>query len=785
MKRLCGVLVVLLGFLQLPVLGFGAVIDFGDTSVESAVRQAIGNLDQPIDSSELVGVGFTSLTVSNSEVSDLSGLEYCTDLTSLDLSGNRIENLSSLLTLSQLTSLDLSSNMLSDISQLSGLVSLTALDISANWIIDLGPIASFPELTNLNANTNLISDVSALAGLAHLSQVDLSINRIEALDALVENTLGIGEGDTVLLGCNPLSSDIIESQITALSDRGVSVVLEGLCSEVIFEDPKLEEALRLLFGRDNDEIPILDTDLASLRTLNLSGMGLTSLTGLENCGNLEELDLSGNFIQNITPIAALANLRVLNLSQNALTDILPLVANHPGFSGGGSIDLSCNPLTPQQLESAAALFSLRNISLTTVGACSSVDFTDASLELAVRTALGYDDFDIPLWNTDLLRLTYLAAPGMRIGSLAGLEYCLNLETLDLSENDIEDLAAFTDLGHLISIDLSGNLAHNLTPLASLDSVEVLNLRANWVVDVSPLRNMASIQQLDLSENLISDLSAFLAGNEWIGGEVVLNVSCNPLAEDALTIHIPALELNNVTVAVAGNCQPVTLADTNLENVFRDGLGRPDPALPILDTDLALFRSLDLSEQELTNIDSLAYCARLAELDLSNTGIDDLSPLAGLVDLYVLDISDNHLRGLDPLEGLVNLIWLDASGNQVHDISPLAGLRNLEELFLARNRAEGSLQGIIDVSALAGLENLTILDLSDNGLENILPLSSLHNLQVLTLHTNRITDLEPLTQMSQIVQIDLHSNYVNSLESIMGDGEPFGPGDHTLISGITN
>jgi hypothetical protein len=72
----------------------GEAVTFADPNMEAAIREAIGKAIGPICRSDLEGL--TSLSASERNISDLTGLEYCTNLTELDLRYNEISDISPL-----------------------------------------------------------------------------------------------------------------------------------------------------------------------------------------------------------------------------------------------------------------------------------------------------------------------------------------------------------------------------------------------------------------------------------------------------------------------------------------------------------------------------------------------------------------------------------------------------------------------------------------------------------------------------------------------------------------
>ena len=79
----------------------------------------------------------TELHLGDSNISNISGIEYFTSLTSLRLYSNQITDITPLKDLTSLTELDLYSNQITDLTLLSGLANLKYLDLSGNPINDI------------------------------------------------------------------------------------------------------------------------------------------------------------------------------------------------------------------------------------------------------------------------------------------------------------------------------------------------------------------------------------------------------------------------------------------------------------------------------------------------------------------------------------------------------------------------------------------------------------------------------------------------------------------------
>lgn len=80
---------------------------------------------------------------------------------------------------------------------------------------------------------------------------------------------------------------------------------------------------------------------------------------------------------------------------------------------------------------------------------------DKNLRTAINSALGRNAMD-SLDRSELMRLTTLTAVDKGINDLTGLEWAVNLATLDVRNNNITSTAPIDGLAHLASVFLDGN-----------------------------------------------------------------------------------------------------------------------------------------------------------------------------------------------------------------------------------------------------------------------------------------------------------------------------------------
>ncbi len=151
------------------------------------LKQAINvSLDRPSDADITVGdmQSLKSLTCTDCGLSDLTGLEYATNLVQLDLHENYISDLTPLNGLTKLETVCLGDNRIADLSPLESLTNVKSLEVSYNKIADLTPLSNLTNLETMNATNNVIEDIAVLANLTNLKTLDLSANSVQNIEAL-------------------------------------------------------------------------------------------------------------------------------------------------------------------------------------------------------------------------------------------------------------------------------------------------------------------------------------------------------------------------------------------------------------------------------------------------------------------------------------------------------------------------------------------------------------------------------------------------------------------------
>ena len=454
-----------------------------DANLRNAVRAALHlNANEPLIQQKLLNLNV--LNAPRLGITDLTGLEYATNLRSLSVGGNQISDLTPLANLTRLTALYIGDNPISDITPLVNLTNLRRLGMLRNQITDIRILADLVNLTYLRLAGNPITDMSPLGNLPNLSDVDIEISSLISnanLRAAVYAALGIEPNLRITI-------DAMRS-LTTLNLNVVHLKITDLTG--------LEYATNLthLYLRNNlisDLTPL--AHLTNLRTLSVGGNQISDLTPLANLTSLTALYIGDNLISDITPLANLTNLRRLGMLRNQVTDINVLA----GLVNLQYLRLAGNPITnPCPLE------SLPNLSDVDIEIPSLIP--DANLRAAVRMALGIEG-SACITIEAMQDLTTLNATHLGITDLTGLEYATNLKRLHLRDNLISDIAPLAHLTNLRVLSVGGNQISDLTPLANLIGLTNLDMGDNLISDIAPLAHLTNLRALSVGGNQISDLT---------------------------------------------------------------------------------------------------------------------------------------------------------------------------------------------------------------------------------------------------------------------------------------
>lgn len=357
---------------------------------------------------------------------------------------------------------------------------------------------------------------------------------------------------------------------------------------------------------------------------------------------------------------------------------------------------------------------------------------DNVLEQAIRMQL--EKPDGVLTKDDLAKLTKLSASGLMdreivVRNLEGIQYCTNLEELDLSWNEIDDIDELSHLTKLTSLDIKYNKKiSNLKPVAGLPELKVLKITRTGISDFNPLKSLKKLEELYVGRNEGADYSVI--------GELT---------------SLKELEI------FAGKISDISwisnLKKLNHLDLLYNGITDINPL-----SSLTELEYLGLAINKISDISPVANFKKLTYLDIYHNQVSDISALAELENLETIFLTGNKISDIRSLSNLTKLTYLLLDENEISDISPVAGLDKLGTFVMSQNN-------ISDITPVKNLTALTELTLDNNDIRNIEPISNLTKLEILSLSQNRIRDSRPLKALHNLKSLKLAENkimFINSL-----------------------
>lgn len=610
------------------------VISFADAAFKAYL---VENFDTSGDGeiSDKEALAVTEINASMLNIASVTGIEYFKNLTNVDLSYNK------------LTTVDLSHS-----------VNLQSVDVSGN------------KITNLDVD-----------GLSKLVSLNCSSNKIDALNVSESPLLEI-------LNCN-------NNQIGSLVLNNNKELTELQCNSNLIAvlDLKNNTKLKTLYCRKNALNALDVTPLTDLTDLDFSANEITSInlyknTSLENlycsnnqftaldvalCTNLMTLDCSSNTLASLN-ISKNALLETLNCSKNNLTRLdASKNENLKTLTCDGNAEMSKLWL---KNESHKEAISIKKDVATVICYCNGgIQIPDAKLK-AYLVANYDDDADGEISIAESENITNVNCSGKGVASIEGLDYCENLQVLDISNNTVSrillpGLKKLTTVkcfeNPVSEIDLSNCTAMQHCYLQSVgtDAFIEHNFRVNGYNQASSLKlNLSNTSQY----NANIDDSSVLQSVDVSSFTTLKGISTNRNTE--LT--------------------QVTYPSQTLREVYATGC-------PLL-----------------TGIDVTA-CQSLTKIEIRDSGLTELDVTQN-AELETLYIERNQLSALDVTHN-TKLVDLTAHYNQILSID-VTNCPELKHLDIGGNKLSAinvRSNPLLDYLSVSANTDITILNVDKNPL----------------------------------------------------------------------
>jgi internalin A len=396
-----------------------------------------------------------------------------------------------------------------------------------------------------------------------------------------------------------------------------------------------------------------------------------------------------------------------------------------------------------------------------------------------------------------LEIGRFGQPGLtpNITTLAGVENCENLNSLSIYYGQQKDYSTISTLENLEKLKIAGDsksYSNIINILSSIVNLKELSLVDMNIVDLKDLAKMKNLETLDLTQNSINDLSEISKLSKLTYLSLAYNKVENilPLSENKNLTYLNLLNNENI------DSNRMNYNDADLIKLNEIGkILEKDGGQILLDSDkLFLFNNyitLDLSNQNLENIECLSGQINLEKLNLNNNNLtfedsESLEIIKSMTKLKDLRLNNNKLSDISFINDLSNLTLLDICGNEnninlkdIENVISNINIRVTEEqiktlkncnkdLITTLNFSDSSFVTLPDLSEFTKLKSLSLINCL--GIENFDSLSNYVSLQKLYLNNcnmhNRMINYSNLTNLTYL---DLQNNYLwtEDLQNLIG------------------
>ncbi|MDR0918124.1 MAG: InlB B-repeat-containing protein, partial [Oscillospiraceae bacterium] len=565
-------------------------LTLANSAYGSTVKINVGNLT----TDSLKNQYFTYCDLSKyPEITDLTGLTYCTNLRVLNISGLQISE----------TSLGGGSS-LNEIATLNKLEALIARGCGIDN----------------NEHSFTVGGVPVLKTMVNLKLLDLAYNNLDSLDGVLSADVRYGKLSEVYLNGNGIQ-DISSLKVAPI--LGVLVLSENGLEDDDIEQLRNFKYLRYLSLADNNITDVTPLEvMTNLTELRLQNNKISNIKALRKCKNLQAIYLGNNNLSNVEWLDYCTNLKLIYVNNNAISDISYLIS-----------------LT--QLESI-------NVSNNNIDNLSFLSAYSETLEEVYAENNSIRTFSFISKLPKLRTLELSGNIGSYEKSLVQYLSTLNeLQTLTLSEKDLRTLSFLNNMSKLSHLEIANcnidignyvdedNYTDNLEYLLSLKGVlrqlDISNNPFDAYGDIEKLNSLEDLNELtyltvlyadNCSQNLnVEYLTDLMSNLQYISFE---NSNLNQLD---WTKHFRKLRF----VDLAGN----NFAELNLGTYFSSSKSTLRTLYLDTNNPNALFQNsyrsfdnnnlttLSIENYKFSDVTALPDMPYINTLNLKNTGITNL------------------------------------------------------------------------------------------------------------------------------------------------------------------
>ncbi|CEF67983.1 Toll/interleukin-1 receptor homology (TIR) domain and Leucine-rich repeat and Leucine-rich repeat, typical subtype-containing protein [Strongyloides ratti] len=348
-----------------------------------------------------------------------------------------------------------------------------------------------------------------------------------------------------------------------------------------------------------------------------------------------------------------------------------------------------------------------------------------------------------------------------------------LQILNVSHNLLEDPSLGTEacltLKHLAILDMNGNKIKEIKnqDFSSFFSVQQLILSNNLIEKIEKyvFKNIPLLQHLEIHNNQLREIPE-------LGEKLLhLNLAYNKIQKLPFSVgelkEIISLNLSsNMLIDNMKEKYGVYLKGKKIENLDLSGNKFTKIPFEIFEESFEMLTTLDVSRNNIRNINSFGNMTHLQSFDLSHNKIEELK--SNSIDkcnmLQDIILTNNSIHKISPtfFDGQKeSLISLDLSLNLLLEVPiSISNLNRIKYINVSHNQITN-----IPLLTLSKLGHLTSFDTSYNRLSSIdsFIFSNCRKLKRLYLKNNRITQLskDAFKDSNSLSILDISNNYLDN------------------------
>lgn len=176
--------------------------------------------------------------------------------------------------------------------------------------------------------------------------------------------------------------------------------------------------------------------------------------------------------------------------------------------------------------------------------------------------------------------------------------------------------------------------------------------------------------------------------------------------------------------------------------------------------LPYLKTLTVSDRQFESLSFLAPMTQLEELRFIGCRIPDaeLTYIADLPELRRLTLNECGLSTISNLSGAENLTYIDLGNNTLRHLDPLSGMMYLSEIDLQHN-------AISSLGALSGLTGLQKLNVSYNSITDLSPLTGCTKLSWLDAGHNSLSNISSMEVLTTLNHLNLEYNGLTDISPL--------------------